>query len=92
LFFILSKEVNQTDALHVPCDWQFAALHTFRCMPCTSDLITISGSNPELTDNVYTKCTWSKQGWISMVLSTLNLLWVCSTIFMLQASGIQVPI
>jgi len=46
----LSREVNQTDALHVPCYWLFTA-HVTLSDEHASEL------NPEMTEKVYTKCS-----------------------------------
>ncbi len=44
--------MNQTDALHVACDWLFAARVTLSGAHAPV-LITNSGSNSELTENGY---------------------------------------
>ncbi len=81
------------DALHVSCDWLFAAR------------VTLSGARaPELITNwfklwvdrvrihqaLWARWTWSKPGWFYQVLSTQNLL--CNSEFVHLASYYRPPI
>lgn len=47
----LSREVNQTEDFHVSCDGPTSHFNTHAPV-----LIINSGSNPKLTENVYSEC------------------------------------
>ncbi len=63
---ILSRKVNQTDALHVSCDWLLAVEVTLSDARAL-ELIVTSGSNPDLMENEHSEPTELDLNWAGII-------------------------